>query len=119
MTERRSHLTKKRKAELFLAAGGKCGICREKIMGKVEWDHIQALIFNGTNAADNWQPLHPECHRPKSAGEHRANSKAKRLHRTFVLGEKRNKRKIASRGFDRKWRRKVNGTTERRENAHA
>lgn len=111
---KRASLTKKRKAEMFLAAGGRCGICRRKIAGPVEWDHIQALVFGGTNAGDNWQPLHPECHRPKSIREHKAIAKAKRLHRTFVLGERKQKRPIQSRGFDKRWRRKMNGLVERR-----
>lgn len=112
---KRGHLTRKRKAELFLAADGRCGICREKIVGKVEWDHHLALVFGGTNANDNWRPLHPECHRRKSAIEHRANCKAKRLHRSFVLGEKRKTRKIKSRGFSKEWRRRFDGRVERRE----
>lgn len=42
-------------------------------------DHWQALIDGGEHHVTNLRPVCTECHKPKSANEHKNNAKAKRL----------------------------------------
>ena len=69
-------------------------------------DHHLALIDGGSHEAANLRPICPGCHKPKSAKEHKANSKSKRLAKAreemqAVLAgkKKREPGKIKSRGF--------------------
>ena len=109
----RRYLTGGEKANMLIRQGGRCAICAEDLTDPVEWDHSTPHAFRPERKPD--QAVHRRCHRAKTARDVAGIAKAKRLHRSFVLGEKRRKRKIASRGFDKAWRRRMDGTTERRE----
>lgn len=57
-----------------------CPTCGVTTFGALmEWDHHLALIDGGTHDTDNLRLICIPCHRKKSAGEHIANCKAKRL----------------------------------------
>jgi len=82
--------------------------CGNRLYKEIEWDHILPLGLGGTNAIDNWQALHPECHRRKTygpnpshalGGDRHAIDKARRLR-----SEKKKKKTIKSPGFTQ-WRR--------------
>lgn len=100
-----------------------CQLCAASVyLADVEIDHHVALIDGGAHDfATNMRPLCRACHAQKSAHEHRQNSKAKRLaqaraaHEAVLAGEPKKPGKIKSRGFNRAYRRKLNGKTERRQ----
>jgi 5-methylcytosine-specific restriction protein A len=65
MVDRRSFSQKKR-AEICLRQGGKCG-CGEKLqLGQYEIDHIQALVHDGDNEDDNLRAICRDCHKAKT-----------------------------------------------------
>lgn len=65
---------------------------------KIEWDHRQALCHDGPHRYENIKPIHADCHKLKSARDHKANCKVKRL----IKGPKQRKGPpIRSRGFDK------------------
>lgn len=103
----RAHLTPKQKAELFLKQKGCCAICGEKITGKVEYDHIQAIARGGSNHFTNFQALCVACHAAKTFGKRHCrlgadNFEAKKTAR-LARGKKEKKKTIKSRGFQ-EWR---------------
>lgn len=84
-------------------------------------DHALALIDGGKHVSENFRPISPGCHAKKSAREHRANSKAKRVaaaqevHRAVVARVMtRPAGKIKGQGFDKTLRKRVDGTVVRR-----
>ena len=57
-----------------------CQICGStQRIADMEIDHHLALIDGGDHYVTNLRPLCAQCHRPKSAIEHKNNAKAKRL----------------------------------------
>lgn len=49
------------------------------LLSEMQFDHHVALIDGGAHTAENLRPLCIKCHKPKSAIEHKNNSKVKRL----------------------------------------
>lgn len=78
-----------------------CSICGLRIdpEGKVEWDHVHALVHDGAHHYTNLRPVHAECHKAKSAKDVKANAKIKRIRGETKQGPK---RKIPSRPFQKK-----------------
>jgi len=112
----RAHLTSKQRAELFLAQGGRCAMCKEK-MEKYEDDHWQALGRGGGNELSNRRLICIPCHKLKTFGrKHNRrgsdNYEAKKTAR-MARGKKEKKKVIKSPGFTG-WR-KFNGTLVRKE----
>lgn len=66
-------------------------------LNQIEFDHHLALIDGGQHTVDNLRPLCYEHHAKKSAREHIANCKAKRL----KAGPKKSKHPLKSRGFNK------------------
>jgi 5-methylcytosine-specific restriction protein A len=82
MSIKRTPLSQRQKEKLWEKQGGLCAIegCREPLKhGRFEDDHILALVDNGTNDLSNRRLICIECHKLKSIGEHKQNSKVKRL----------------------------------------
>lgn len=117
MTERRRYLTPKQKAQVWEEQGCLCAGCSEPVsLGECQWDHVRPLWGNGTNDLQNWQGLCVPCHREKTRAEATSRAKADRC-RNFMetgKGRKRKGRQIQSRGFDPRWRKKLDGTVEAR-----
>ena len=75
-------------------------------VGAVRFDHHLALVDGGTHTVENLRPLCIPCHAIKSAREHIANCKSKRLKR----GPKKSKKPMGpSRGFDKTRTKKFSG----------
>lgn len=56
-----------------------CHVCKFKwFMGNLQWDHVLALVDGGTHTVDNLRPICIDCHKRKSAYEHKENCRAKR-----------------------------------------
>lgn len=99
-----------------------CQICGStQRIADMEIDHHLALIDGGDHYVTNLRPLCTQCHRPKSAIEHKNNAKAKRLAKAreelkaVLSGEKQKTLgSIRSRGFDKQWRKRMNGQVEKR-----
>lgn len=106
MTSRRS-LSRMRRLAVFEAHGECCHICEQRIVGK-GWDveHIIPLALGGADDESNWAPAHKACHAPKTAEDVAAIARAKR--------RKANHIGIKKRGWQSKWKRKVDGTVELR-----
>lgn len=79
----RRYLTQKQKDRLLQKQAYRCAVpeCREPIGNgkRYEDDHWLARIDGGGEELENRRLICPRCHRVKSAGEHKANSKAKRI----------------------------------------
>lgn len=118
MTERRRYLTPKQKAQVWEEQGCLCAGCSEpKTLAELDFDHRIPLWGGGTNDIENWQGLCRErCHREKTRLEATSRAKADRC-RNFMetgKGRKRKGRPLKGRGFDPRWRRKMDGTVEAR-----
>lgn len=95
--------------------GNRCAICGETFVDGdvIEWDHIHQIAMGGADDIDNLRPVHRSpCHIGKSKGDAAARGKTRRL-----SGEtpKRRGPKIKTRGFNRAYRKRMNGQVEKRE----
>lgn len=77
---KRTPLNQRQKEVLWNRQNGLCRACHAPLKpGQFEDDHVLALIDGGTNILGNRALTCIPCHKAKSAKEHSANSKAKRL----------------------------------------
>lgn len=94
--------------------GNRCAICGEPFADgdKIEWDHTHQLAMGGADEVDNLRPAHGACHLGKSRADAAARGKVRRL-----TGQTRKRRgpKIRTRGFNRAFRKRMNGQVEKRE----
>ncbi|MEX5513587.1 HNH endonuclease [Pseudophaeobacter sp. 1A09344] len=115
MSRRRMSTT--RRAKIFKAANGICHICGCKIDGTKEaWDadHVIPLEISGDDSDENLRPAHRKCHQRKTAKEDAPTiAKCKRVEAKHS-GAHRSKSTLPG-SRDSKWKRKINGTVERRE----
>lgn len=119
---RRAYLTAKQKTALLIDQLGRCAMCGGALMraqmvdGKIarsheaEFDHWVPVALANTGKPDT--ALCRPCHRKKTRKDVAAIAKAKRL--SGETGKNRRKAKIPSRGFDKRWRKRMDGTVERR-----
>jgi len=113
-TYERGHLSKKQKAALCLAQGGRCAGCKIKPRYGWEYDHIVELWEGGTNAFDNWQAFGSkrdcDCHVRKSKAAAKRRAKMHRLRGNTGQKARRAKNgpsltsagRIQSRGFEKR-----------------
>ena len=79
---KRQAVTHQMKIDCLLSrADIRCMICADVLLpgAEIEWDHIQALVHQGPHDYWNLRPLHPECHKIKTARDIAANAKVKRI----------------------------------------
>ena len=110
--------------------GLRCPLCTLRITTshKRVLEHLTPLAFGGKNEIDNLRFVHRECADKKTngtaatcaSGDLHKIAKAKRLakaqevHRAVLAGtHKREPSRIKSRGFDRSFRKRMNGKVER------
>lgn len=82
------------------------GCIQARLLAHMEFDHWLALVDGGKHTVENIRPFCIPCHAEKSAREHIANCKAKRL---AAGGKKRKGPPIKSRGFDKSKSKKFSG----------
>lgn len=106
----------------------KCSHCLEPtFIGDLEYDHIVPLALGGEHSWENLQPLCKSCHKRKTHGARHGYAgsdrhkiqKTKRLEAARLAlesGEEmasKPKKKLSSRGFDKRYRKKMNGEVEK------
>lgn len=91
-----------------------CQICgNPEYIAVVQIDHELALVDSGKHCPDtNMRPVCIPCHAAKSAREHKNQAKTKRVRQKHFNPKPEGK--IKSRGFDKTWRKKMNGQVEKR-----
>jgi len=121
MTEKRRPLTRAQIAEITLRQLGKCARCSERLdfatRGAVIDEHLHPLADGGTNETDNRAFYCKPCAKPKTAKEARDRGKSKRIAEGRTQADRRAQRgpTMQSRGFDRTWKKRMDGTTVRRD----
>lgn len=97
-----------------ICQGKDCG--RPLSFSEAEIDHVQADGLCGPATLDNAECLCGPCHLAKTKTDVKRISKAKRqalFHTTGRSSAKQHVKRIQSKGFDKTWRKKMNGTVER------
>ena len=117
--ERRRYLTDHARAKLFLDRGGKCeGACGRKLSSSDVWhiDHRIALENGGTNDPANLQILCAWCHKPKTAADAKlaAKGRAQAVAHVIPTSQRRKKGAPLPGSKRSKWKRRMDGTVERR-----
>lgn len=79
---------------------------------KAQFDHITPLWLGGENREANLQALCPTCHKAKTATEATVRAKVNRLRSAKVEPKKKGRPMMGSKASG--WKRKINGTLERR-----
>ena len=109
---RRQYLTEREKLAMLKAQGWKC-VCREGCGqplwpgAPVRWDHRPPLALGGTRKPN--QAVTPHCHDWLTRRDVSMIRKADRQEKAFLGLKKRKGRKLQSRGFDTRYRKKMNG----------
>lgn len=109
-------MTKKRRAEVFLAADGTCHICSEKISDAEKWEveHVIPIQLGGEDDIPNTQPAHVSCHKAKTKTDITQIAKAKRVEKKHN-GTFRPPRNIVPGSRASRFKKKLNGKVEIRE----
>lgn len=113
--ESRRPLTRKEVIHLCVRQKGLCGcLCGEELEpleeGVVD-EHVLALTLGGSNDLENRALWRKPCAVEKTKGDRTKDAKVKRLTGVTKNGPK---KPIQSRGFDKTFRKKMNGTVERK-----
>lgn len=114
--EKRKPLTQKQRVALFVSHDGKCCICGGKIAVGERWidEHVAPLWRDGDNSTDNRAPAHEGCARKKTASEAKERAKSRRVAAKHIGAHV--KKGPPMPGSKRsKWRKRMNGNVERRE----
>ena len=120
---KRNRPTLTQQVEVLLRQGVVCPGTGE-IVHQVEWDHripVELHVKDSIdpNRTDNWQALDPDYHRTvKTPADAKVIAKVKRAAGETGQQARRKKRggsSIKSRGFDKTFKKKLDGTVERRE----
>lgn len=107
------------KAEAWEEADGRCQQCGILCDGAegadFHYDHITPIALGGTNDIENIQILCFSDHAQKTADDIERIAKADRQGRRSGRQKPgKRKQKIQSRGFNKSWRKRMDGTVERR-----
>jgi 5-methylcytosine-specific restriction endonuclease McrA len=120
----RRRLTQAEWDELWERQGGCCALCAAPLdddpaLGPTEDDHAVPHALDGGEEIDNRQLVHRACHASKTntarpdapllGSDKQLVAKAKRLAKG---GRKRKSKPIQGRGFNRRWRKRMDGTVE-------
>lgn len=118
----RKSFTPKQRQGVFSAYDGVCAGCDEPLRGKWQVDHRVPLELNGPHDPSNWQPLCGQdmngCHVAKTREDIKRIAAARRIRKREAEGAKastiQSAREIQPRGFDKRLRKKMDGTVELR-----
>lgn len=116
----RPSVSKARRARLWDRDGGRCYLCGEKVKAGEPWDaeHVLAWGLSFDDSDENLKVAHKDgCHAEKTKQDVKSIAKAKR--QSGIEGGQWARRKksgpqLKSRGFDKTFRKKMNGTVERK-----
>lgn len=113
-------MTKARRAACFLAAGGICHLCGEKIIDTEKWEaeHIVPHALGGSDDFPNLQPAHVACHAVKTKRDVTAIAKAKRVNKKHT-GQYRPPRAIVPGSKASRFKKCLNGKVEFRPKGEA
>lgn len=113
-TTARGHMSTTRRIRIFEAGGGLCHLCDRRIQAGEKWEveHVIPLALGGADGESNMRPAHVKCHAIKTKADNAAWSKSKRMKAKHVGAAR--KRSSFPCGKDSPWRKKINGTVERR-----
>lgn len=116
MTTPRRRIPERERLAIFGKHEGRCHICGDKINSGQAWDveHIIPLGLGGSDDQDNLAPAHVNCHKGKTATDHGAIAKAKRM-RKRQMGIRKEPRNPLNGGRRSKFKKKVNGEVVERE----
>jgi len=113
----RASMTPKRRMEVLLAAQGRCAHCGTRIEAGQAWiaNHRVPLAMGGADVLENLEPRHLACDRVETPADLSRIAKAKRQVRLRLDMElKPSARPLRSRGFDKRLRKRMDGTVEAR-----
>ena len=108
----RGTVTPRMKVEVTDRQGGKCYLCDQLLVGRVEYDHEIPLAQGGADSIDNLRALHPECHADKTKFDNWATAKAKR--QGGQKGQYARRKKNGSKLIHPKLKKKVSGEVVKR-----
>jgi 5-methylcytosine-specific restriction endonuclease McrA len=104
------------RVRIFLREDGRCHLSGRKITPGDAWDldHKTALINGGEHRESNLFPALRDKHREKTREDIKTKAKVARV-KARHIGVKTDGRKLQSRGFDKRLRKRMDGTVERRD----
>jgi 5-methylcytosine-specific restriction enzyme A len=112
---RRRHWSTRARLRILLRHDGICQACGQRIGVKgFELDHAVPLALGGADREENMRPLCRPCHRTKTKVDRGAISRAERLAARH-LGAKAPSRTPVPGSRATPWKRKLDGTTVRRD----
>lgn len=114
----RKRFTVHQKAQIFLAAEGRCHRCTRKLSSGDDWtvEHLVALQNGGTNDVSNMSITCSWCFRPKNAEDAKKAAKGRRVAvNTIVPRRERLSKTPMPHGRYSKTKRKMNGQIVERE----
>lgn len=116
ITTPRKEFTRQFRAKFCLARGGVCANCTSKVRGKTwEIDHIVSLENGGTNDESNLQLLCAGCHKLKTSNDRMRAAKSRAQTISDIVPTIYRRKGPPMPGSKRSpWKRKMNGTWERR-----
>lgn len=118
LPERRKPLTRKQFVELFMRQDGRCPECGQKLHSKggqeveIIDEHLNPLWKDGTNELSNRELWCKPCTKPKTAAEAGERSKVYSA-RDKHIGAKKTRNPLPGSKASG-WRKKMDGTVERR-----
>lgn len=113
MTTKRASLTPQERTAMHEAQGGLCAACGKPTPLKaMDADHTIPVDFLNDQKPDCL--LCKPCHKAKTAQDIKAIAKGRRIRRKATGTWRPNRKKIQSRGFDKRLTRKMDGTVEDR-----
>ena len=112
---KRHKWTAKQRAEIFRDAGGFCHICERRIATGEPWEveHVKPLGLNGSDKQADMRPAHVDCHKGKTRHDVGVMRKADRQMKKHI-GLKRRTGAPVPGSKASKWKKKMDGTVERR-----
>jgi 5-methylcytosine-specific restriction enzyme A len=118
MPEKRRYLSKADKSAVRLRQDFHCACgCGKPLTGAIEYDHELALDLGGTNDLSNFRALMADCHREKSKADAKLIAKGRRIRRKAAGTFNVNRKRLVSRGFQKSFRRKMDGSVVERTGA--
>jgi len=103
------------KREILDEQGWCCFACHQPVSrDQIDVDHRTPLALGGSDDETNWVALCRPCHKQKTRADVKAIRKADRARRMHQEGKSRQRRgrPMHGKGFDRRWRKRMDGTVE-------